>query len=69
LLDEEFKKNAVDPNNPNDSGDWVNFYLPNKPELNIIMFHSGYGDGLYPSYWGIDEKGEICSLVIDFEVI
>lgn len=64
----EFKKNA-DPNNPHDIGDWLNFYLPNEPKQNVIMFHSGFGDGVYPCYWGIDEKEEICSLVVDFMVL
>jgi hypothetical protein len=33
------------------------------------MFHSGYGDGMYPAFWGIDESGEVTSLVIDFFVL
>ncbi len=65
----EFKKNAIEPNNPLDAGDWINFYLPNKPELNVVMFHSGFGDGVYPSYWGIDNDGEICNLIVDFGVL
>jgi hypothetical protein len=68
LLEPKFKENAVDPNDPLDAGDWLNFYLPNKPELNVIMFHSGWGDGMYPCYWGKTDKGEICSLVVDFLV-
>ena len=64
----EFKKNAKDQNDPKDIGDWINFQLP-KSKLNITMFHSGYGDGTYPSYWGIDKNGEIVSLVIDFLVL
>jgi len=65
----EFKRNAVEQDNPDDPGDWVNFHLPNKPGLNIIMFHSGYGDGIYPCYWGTNDKGDICCLVVDFCVI
>ncbi len=63
-----FKKNALDQSNPNDTGDWLNFHLPNSPDLNIIMFHSGYGDGHYPCYWGISDNGKICSLIVDFMV-
>jgi hypothetical protein len=68
LLAAEFKKNAKNPNEPNDYGDWVNFKVP-KSNSNIIMFQSGYGDGAYPAYWGIDENGEVTSLVIDFFVL
>ena len=32
----------------------------------IPIFQSGFGDGTYPVYWGIDEGGEICQLVIQF---
>ena len=60
-----FKKNAKNQNYPTDYGDWINFQLPNS-EWNINMFHSGYGDGMYSSYWGIDKDGEVVSLVIDF---
>ncbi len=66
---DEFRKNAIDPNDPTDPGDWINFHLPNRPGLNIVMFHSGFGDGVYPSYWGTDDIGETCSLVIDFGVL
>lgn len=64
----EFKKNAVEPNNPDDYGDWINFKIPNT-DLNITMFHSGYGDGTYPAYWGMTKNNEIVSLVIDFFVL
>jgi len=26
------------------------------------MFHSGYGDGMYPCYWGTSDNGKICCL-------
>jgi len=64
----EFKKSAKDQNDPKDYGNWVNFKLPNT-DLNITMFQSGYGDGMYPAYWGIDKNGEITALVIDFFVV
>jgi len=64
----EFKKNALDPTNPHDYGDWINYTLPNS-DLNITMFQSGYGDGIYPCYWGMTNNNEIVSLVIDFHVL
>lgn len=33
------------------------------------MFQSGYGDGVYPAYWGMTKNNEIISLVIDFHVL
>jgi hypothetical protein len=36
---------------------------------NIILFSSGMGDGTYPSYFGINSKGEICCLVTDFLLV
>jgi hypothetical protein len=65
----EFKKNAFDQNDPSDIGDWLNFSFNNHPDLNVIMFHSGYGDGMYPCYWGISAEGNACSLIVDFQVI
>ncbi|MDV6168730.1 DUF4241 domain-containing protein [Flavobacterium sp. DG1-102-2] len=64
----EFKKNARNLKDPTDYGDWLNFKIPNS-ENNIIMFQSGYGDGAYPAYWGIDKNGEIVSLIVDFFVL
>ena len=64
----EFKKNSVPKDNPNAVGNWINYTLP-QTNLNIAMFQSGYGDGYYPAYWGIDENGTVTSLVLDFFVI
>jgi len=68
FFETEFKKNAVTKDDPKDVGNWINYKFP-KTELNIPMFQSGFGDGYYPSYWGIDENGKVTSLVIDFFVI
>lgn len=68
FFDAEFQKNTVNKNDPTEVGNWINYKFPTT-ELNIPMFESGYGDGVYPAYWGIDEEGEITSLLIDFLVI
>jgi len=68
FLAAEFKKNAKEPNNPNDAGDWINFKIPNTSN-NIMMFQSGYGDGTYPVYWGMTKDNKVVSLVIDFFVL
>lgn len=37
--------------------------------LNIAMFSSGWGDGSYPSLWGLDAAGEPLVLMTDFGVL
>ncbi|UVK39748.1 DUF4241 domain-containing protein [Mesorhizobium sp. AR10] len=37
--------------------------------LNIAMFWSGWGDGFYPSFWGLDAAGELLLLTTDFGVL
>lgn len=36
---------------------------------NIVMFHSGWGDGFYASYFGFDAAGNVTALVTDFATI
>ena len=38
-------------------------------ELNVVVFQSGWGDGLYASWWALDEAGEPLWLATDFEVL
>jgi len=64
----EFKNNAEDKEDPNDIGDWLNYNIPDSEDMNVIMFHSGYGDGYYPCYWGLDKSDNICRLIVDFMV-
>ncbi|MEN1937817.1 DUF4241 domain-containing protein [Paenibacillus sp. 102] len=49
--------------------EWGNCVVCEETGSNVIMFRSGYGDGFYPSYWGIDERGNIVSIVTDFNVL
>ncbi|PBB66849.1 hypothetical protein CK228_19885 [Mesorhizobium sp. WSM4312] len=37
--------------------------------LNIAMFSSGCGDGVYPSFWGLDATGAPLLLMTDFDVL
>jgi hypothetical protein len=36
---------------------------------NVIGFPSGYGDGAYPSYFGLDRAGEPLVLLTDFRIL
>ncbi|HPF41408.1 MAG TPA: DUF4241 domain-containing protein [Phycisphaerae bacterium] len=38
------------------------------PDCAMALFFTGTGDGVYDSYWGIDEAGETCALVTDFDL-
>ncbi|TPN47845.1 MULTISPECIES: DUF4241 domain-containing protein [unclassified Mesorhizobium] len=37
--------------------------------LNVAMFDTGFGDGGYKSFWGLDATGEPLVLMTDFEVL
>ena len=61
-----FAKNAEEnPVYQREGGDWINFKIPNS-ELSIPMIQSGFGDGRYPVYFGYDENGELCDLVVEY---
>lgn len=38
-------------------------------ELNIIAFDAGYGQGLYSTYLGRNDEGEVARVVTDFDVL
>lgn len=66
VLAEEFKEYSGKNKLSRELGDW-NDHRPNKDsDNNVIMFASGWGDGYYPAYWGLNETGDTIELVIDF---
>lgn len=48
---------------------FVHVPIPGSSAANLIACSSGYGDGFYPSWWGIDETGDPCTLATDFFVL
>lgn len=38
-------------------------------KANVVMFHSGWGDGFYASYFGYDAAGNVTALVTDFATV
>ncbi|WP_367998169.1 DUF4241 domain-containing protein [Fusobacterium ulcerans] len=48
-----------------DGGDFLNWTIPGT-DKNVVIFASGWGDGVYLCYWGYDKNGKICSLTISF---
>lgn len=74
FLDEETRKEIAELSNFDAIGHQLtrpcaNITLNGLTGANLIAFHSGYGDGEYSSYWGLDEEGTLCCLVTDFEVL
>jgi len=39
-----------------------------KTKANIVVVHSGWGDGVYASFWGLSKKGAVLCLATDFGV-
>jgi hypothetical protein len=48
---------------------WGNMILDPTTGLNVIAFSSGWGDGAYTSYWGLDTAGQVVCLLTDFRVL
>lgn len=48
-----------------EGGDWINFEIPGT-ELSIPMIQSGFGDGVYPVYFGYDKNGHLCDVVMEY---
>jgi len=51
-----------------DTWSWVNYVLDPDTGANVIAFSSGWGDGVYPSFWGLDQTGAPVCLITDFRV-
>ncbi|MFD2603830.1 DUF4241 domain-containing protein [Flavobacterium suzhouense] len=66
VLSEEFIKYSGKNNFSRDLGDWNDHHPIADSDNNIIMFASGWGDGYYPAYWGLNENGDTVELVVDF---
>jgi hypothetical protein len=47
--------------------DWASFTF-DQTSGNLFTFHSGLGDGSYPSYFGFDENDQVTELITDFIV-
>lgn len=49
--------------------EWFDIELDPSTGLNMVICTSGWGDGLYSGYWGIDDDGNLVCLVIDLCVL
>lgn len=63
---EVFRQSFIEnPLYQRDGGDWINFKIPGT-DLSIPMIQSGFGDGVYPVYFGYDKDNQLCDLVIEY---
>ena len=62
LLEENY---TAYPKYQREGGDWLNWTVP-ETDLSIPIFASGWGDGIYPTYFGYDADGKICGIYILF---
>lgn len=51
-----------------DTRSWAIVSPGNDPRFNVICFTSGYGDGNYASFLGMDDQGSPVCLLTDFQV-
>lgn len=61
LFEESYKQQ---PRYQREGGDWLNWTVPGT-QLKIPIFQSGFGDGTYPVYFGYDDEGNVCSLIVN----
>lgn len=54
---------ARQPEYQRESGDFTEWKNPDGGKR-MVMISSGFGDGFYQCYWGYDEFGDICELVV-----
>ena len=46
-----------------EGGDFIEWTNPDSGER-TVQIASGFGDGFYRSFWGFDEKGDVCELTV-----
>ena len=46
-------------------GDFIEWTIP-ETQYKTTFFATGFGDGFYQAFWGYDENGKICELVLPF---
>ncbi|MFV0481228.1 MAG: DUF4241 domain-containing protein [Campylobacteraceae bacterium] len=62
LFSKSYKEN---PKHQRSGGDYISFKIPNT-SFHVPYFQSGFGDGTYPVYFGLDKDDNVCALFIQF---
>ncbi|GBE95529.1 DUF4241 domain-containing protein [Nostoc cycadae] len=52
--------------NYSDTWAWANICVNSSTQANVIAFHSGWGDGTYPTYFGYDATNNIVNVITEF---
>lgn len=68
ILYDEMVRDSADSKYSSKDGDWANHIPDATFNGNMIICSSGWGDGHYPVYWGLNQQNEIVELAIDFFV-
>lgn len=72
VLDEEelenYEKNIKNTIRQSDQS-WADIVIDEKTQSNIIVFASGWNEGVFPTYYGFDNNNKIVKIVTDFMVI
>lgn len=64
LFEDVLEKSAREnPTHQRNGGDWANWPVPGS-DCSIPIFASGWGDGIYPSFFGRDEDGAVCGVYV-----
>ena len=48
---------------------WADMRVDDESQANVIAFSSGWGDGLYPTYFGYNVDDNIVKVVTDFHLV
>ncbi len=48
---------------------WTSVVVDPESGADAVVFSTGYGEGGYTTWWGLDENGQPVALVADFEVL
>lgn len=69
--DESYDEALIDAMEASRADGWehANVMLDLASGVNLVMVESGWGDGIYASYWGYDAQGAPVCLVTDFSVL
>lgn len=66
---ESYYDHILSPLLEDNAGLWAEHQFSNQTEQNMLIFQTGWGEGEYASYWGLDCMGNPVCLVTDFSIL